>query len=199
MSEIPPQAAASCRWFVWVGQPWTSCEVCGRPAWDHDGEPVPDGYPITRLVGRPWRDGEADRIRARFEAAGEGAGELAAYTPPSEAPEVPQGDERPASRVSYPPTAPQAPTDAHRAALHPTPPLAEFLASYERDDNAWWGLSSGDHQALFDAAVQRAEVAERRLLIAERDLQRERQLHGATAIRAVQAEARLRAAQEPPK
>lgn len=160
MSEITPQAAAKCRWFVWVGQPWTSCEVCGRPAWDHDGEAVPDGQPFTRLIGKPWRDGEADRMRARFEAAGEGAGELSAYTPPGEASEPPQGDERPASQVSRPPTAPEAPTGAHRAAPSPTPPLTEFLALYREDDNAWWGLSSGDHQNLFDAAIQRTEVAE---------------------------------------
>lgn len=36
-----------------------------------------------------------------------------------------------------------------------TPSLAEFLALYRADDNEWWRLSSGDHQNLFDEAVDR--------------------------------------------
>lgn len=48
-----------------------------------------------------------------------------------------------------------------------TPPLAEFRAKYDADDNEWWRLSSGHHQNLFDAACwelddTRAELAQLR-------------------------------------
>jgi hypothetical protein len=36
--------------------------------------------------------------------------------------------------------------------------MAEFLARYRKDDNAWWHLETGDMQNLFDEAV---EVLER--------------------------------------
>jgi hypothetical protein len=36
----------------------------------------------------------------------------------------------------------------------PTPPLAEFMAHYEADDNVWWSLACGHHQNLFDAAIE---------------------------------------------
>lgn len=38
--------------------------------------------------------------------------------------------------------------------------LTDFLARYERDDNEWWRLGSGEHLNLFDAAIERAEQAE---------------------------------------
>jgi len=41
--------------------------------------------------------------------------------------------------------------DAVDAAMSdPSPTLREFLTAYDADDNAWWRLSSGDHQNLFD-------------------------------------------------
>jgi len=44
-----------------------------------------------------------------------------------------------------------------------TPPLDEFLAEYERDDNCWWRLDHGHHLNLFNEAVERMQRAERRL------------------------------------
>ena len=42
-------------------------------------------------------------------------------------------------------------------ASEPSPTLAAFLPRYESDDNEWWRLSSGDHQNLFDEAVEALE------------------------------------------
>lgn len=36
-----------------------------------------------------------------------------------------------------------------------SPTLAEFLPRYEKDDNEWWRLQSGDHQNLFEEAVDK--------------------------------------------
>jgi hypothetical protein len=44
-----------------------------------------------------------------------------------------------------------------------TPPLDEFLARYEFDDNEWWRMAPGHHLNLFDEAVERMQRAERRL------------------------------------
>lgn len=44
-----------------------------------------------------------------------------------------------------------------------SPPLDEFLKRYEHDDNEWWRIPCGDHQNLFDEAVERMQAAERRL------------------------------------
>jgi len=41
--------------------------------------------------------------------------------------------------------------------------LDEFLQVYEGDDNAWWSLQSGDHQALFDALLERHRALEERV------------------------------------
>lgn len=38
--------------------------------------------------------------------------------------------------------------------------LDEFLTTYEVDDNAWWFLHSGEHQALFDALLERYRTLE---------------------------------------
>ena len=58
-----------CEGFQWIGQPFTTCDRCGQPAWDHVGQDVPvDGAgPFdTRRTVRPWELGEADRIRAKW-------------------------------------------------------------------------------------------------------------------------------------
>lgn len=36
-----------------------------------------------------------------------------------------------------------------------TPPLDEFLAAYQQDDNIWWAIGCGHHQNLFEAACDR--------------------------------------------
>lgn len=44
-----------------------------------------------------------------------------------------------------------------------TPPLDDFLAAYDADDNEWWRINCGHHQNLFEAAVERMHAAERLL------------------------------------
>jgi hypothetical protein len=68
----PPTQTPACEGFVWIGQPFTTCERCGQPAWEHAGEEVPadDAGPFDmRRTVRPWNPGQADRIRARWDAA----------------------------------------------------------------------------------------------------------------------------------
>jgi hypothetical protein len=68
-----PGETPACVWFAWIGQPFSSCDRCGRPAWEHRGEETfaadsPfDGLPP---FGRPWRPGEADAIKARWVERG---------------------------------------------------------------------------------------------------------------------------------
>jgi hypothetical protein len=63
--------SAACRGFRWVGQSFTCCDECGRPAWEHRGEMrLRDG--ATPFGGdgdwelRPWGPGEADAIRRKW-------------------------------------------------------------------------------------------------------------------------------------
>ncbi|MEU7911357.1 hypothetical protein [Microbispora bryophytorum] len=63
-AEQPP-----CEWFVWIGQPYTSCDRCGQPAWEHRGEEVPDRsnpFDDEPPGHREWKPGQADRIRAAW-------------------------------------------------------------------------------------------------------------------------------------
>lgn len=58
-----------CEWFKWIGQPYTSCDRCGRPAWEHRGEEVPDrSSPFTDEPPghREWKPGQAEAIRAAW-------------------------------------------------------------------------------------------------------------------------------------
>ncbi|MFE9127054.1 hypothetical protein ACFYOF_16815 [Streptomyces sp. NPDC007148] len=59
-----------CQGFVWIGQSFATCDRCGQPAWDHEGEEVPaDGAGLLddRRAVRPWKPGQADRIRAKWD------------------------------------------------------------------------------------------------------------------------------------
>jgi hypothetical protein len=61
-----------CEGFQWIGQPFTTCDRCARPAWEHVGEDVPvegAGPFDNRRTVRPWGPGEADRIRAKWAPA----------------------------------------------------------------------------------------------------------------------------------
>lgn len=55
--------------FRWMGQPLTTCEKCGLPAWEHDGwaDNAEDNPFSARLVLRPWKPGERERIEARWK------------------------------------------------------------------------------------------------------------------------------------
>lgn len=57
--------------FHWIGQSFATCDHCGLPAWEHAGQAVP--APSDRPSGAsPWRlaqweQGEAERIRQKWE------------------------------------------------------------------------------------------------------------------------------------
>ncbi len=58
-----------CQGFQWIGQSFATCDRCGHPAWDHRGEDVAvegAGPFDNRRTVRPWKPGEADRIRAKW-------------------------------------------------------------------------------------------------------------------------------------
>jgi len=55
--------------FHWIGQPFTSCDQCGLPAWEHAGMAVPaEGSNMfdAEFVLKPWKPGEADAIKQRW-------------------------------------------------------------------------------------------------------------------------------------
>lgn len=65
-----PEAPPVCEGFQWIGQSFATCERCGQPAWDHAGEEVAvEGAGVfdTRRTVRPWKPGQADAIRAKWE------------------------------------------------------------------------------------------------------------------------------------
>jgi hypothetical protein len=67
--ETEGQALPVCQGFVWIGQPFTTCDRCGQPAWEHAGEEVPvegAGPFDNRRTVRPWKPGQADAIRAKW-------------------------------------------------------------------------------------------------------------------------------------
>ncbi len=57
--------------FHWIGQPFTSCDQCGLPAWDHDG--MADFVPTSPVdmaakpILRPWKPGEREAVRAKWQ------------------------------------------------------------------------------------------------------------------------------------
>lgn len=72
MAATEDAASKSCGAFRWIGQAFTSCDRCGRPAWKHPGIEL-----FTRAADDPfggqvevrlWKPGEAERIRQRWEA-----------------------------------------------------------------------------------------------------------------------------------
>lgn len=70
--EAGPQATPGqvpvCDGFVWIGQPMTSCDRCGQPAWEHQGldQPPADPFSDAPSTVRPWEPGEAEAIRAKW-------------------------------------------------------------------------------------------------------------------------------------
>lgn len=69
--EPAPKAAEPCPGFQWIGQPFTSCDGCGKPAWEHEGELRLRPGSALLAAGdcwelRPWRPGEAEAIRRKW-------------------------------------------------------------------------------------------------------------------------------------
>jgi hypothetical protein len=68
-----PAPKFQCDGFHWIGQPFSTCDNCGVPAWFHAGMHVyPSGSgPFATDPGRtePWKPGEAEAMKAKFEAA----------------------------------------------------------------------------------------------------------------------------------
>lgn len=67
-------ARPACEWFRWIGQPFSSCDRCGRPAWEHRGEETYAGsgpFDTAEPVGREWEPGEVKAIREKWGTADE--------------------------------------------------------------------------------------------------------------------------------
>ena len=45
-----------CNVFHWIGQPFTSCDECGRPAWEHDYTHGQQEQVFGPLVKTPWSE-----------------------------------------------------------------------------------------------------------------------------------------------
>lgn len=46
--------------FHWIGQPWTNCDKCSLPAWEHDGmaTPAQDSSFCDEWTLQPWKPGQ---------------------------------------------------------------------------------------------------------------------------------------------
>lgn len=70
--ELEPEVEACVNGFHWVGQPWSSCDQCSLPAWEHAGLAVLSekagifDLGSEPLVLRPWKPGEAEKIRDKW-------------------------------------------------------------------------------------------------------------------------------------
>jgi hypothetical protein len=67
-----PPARPQCEWFHWIGQPFYSCDQCGRPAWEHKGRLGPPANPFGAdepETGIPWTDEERESCRRKWEPA----------------------------------------------------------------------------------------------------------------------------------
>jgi hypothetical protein len=82
--ELTPTCAA----FQWIGQPLTSCDECGRPAWEHDRQDA-------HRDRQPWSVSTVSHWLVRGVIGRERAAELLLITP----------EARPASeRLSWEPS-----------------------------------------------------------------------------------------------
>ena len=63
--------------FHWIGQPFTTCDKCALPAWEHEGMAAPardNPYDVGGWVLRPWNPGEREACRAKWAPTIEGGG-----------------------------------------------------------------------------------------------------------------------------
>ena len=70
--ETAPDTKPPCDWFHWIGQPFYSCDQCGRPAWEHKGRLAPPESPFGSDEperGIPWTDDEREGCRRKWEPA----------------------------------------------------------------------------------------------------------------------------------
>jgi hypothetical protein len=66
-----PSVTPGCPGFQWIGQSFATCDGCGRPAWEHEGEMrLREGAKLTGSEDdwelRPWKPGEADAIKRKW-------------------------------------------------------------------------------------------------------------------------------------
>lgn len=57
--------------FHFIGQPLSSCDRCGLPAWEHAGiaepaRPLESPFDDVVLALRPWRAGEREAVQRRW-------------------------------------------------------------------------------------------------------------------------------------
>ena len=68
----PPSNLPCPEGFHWIGQPFTTCDECGLPAWEHEGMadlPLNAGPFNADWVLRPWQPGEREACRAKWDPA----------------------------------------------------------------------------------------------------------------------------------
>jgi hypothetical protein len=73
-TDYGPTAPTPCpEGFHWIGQSFAHCDLCGLPAWEHEGHAVPDSEVILMghrgWVLRPWERGEREACRAKWDPA----------------------------------------------------------------------------------------------------------------------------------
>lgn len=60
-----------CTGFHWIGQPFYSCDNCGRPAWEHEGmhtfKQISGPFSDDPGHTEPWEPGQAAKIREKWE------------------------------------------------------------------------------------------------------------------------------------
>lgn len=71
VTDIPTayerMATAPCRAWAWIGQPFTSCDECGKPFWEHSHEWIPLNGPFSTRWRRAVISTNVARIvRARW-------------------------------------------------------------------------------------------------------------------------------------
>jgi hypothetical protein len=60
--------SGKCYGFMWVGQPFTSCDNCGQPYWEHTHEEVPHpaGGPFGRRLRRIISAADKEATRKKW-------------------------------------------------------------------------------------------------------------------------------------
>jgi hypothetical protein len=68
-----PEVASDCPGFKWIGQSFATCDGCGKPAWEHEGEMrLRKGAKLVSAGSegdwelRPWKPGEAEAIKRKW-------------------------------------------------------------------------------------------------------------------------------------
>lgn len=67
---VDDRTGKECFAFAWLGQPFSSCDSCGKPYWEHTHESVAHPNPKNgqyRVLHRVIRADLRERVRAKWE------------------------------------------------------------------------------------------------------------------------------------